>query len=233
MLGTSTTAHGPWTAIVNIDGVSGFTLNNLILRGDGSATSPTQWGIHIYNDYSNGVPAANDSTSSTTADTITIENTDIGGVQVTTPTDASSEIFFAGWVRTDDVCGAINNVKFLNNTLHGLNGVTSKDDNGIWGYTCNNITNVLYQGNTVYDIGGTGFNSSEGNGILANGIDGAVIQDNVAHDLGAAANTCGGRQVFGHMTLMMSLFNITRYIMSGRLNTPPAATGMASTSTAA
>jgi hypothetical protein len=67
------------------------------------------------------------------------------------------------------------------------------DENGINGFgNGKNIFNVLYQGNHVYDIGGYPTFTSSGNGILTNGVDGATLQFNIAHDLGANVKSCGG-----------------------------------------
>ncbi len=91
-------------------------------------------------------------------------------------------------------CGPLNNVRILNNKLHG-GTVTSNDDNGISGYGCGqNITNALYQGNQVYDMGGraTAPNGASGNGMILNGVNGGIEQYNVVHDNGANTTTCGG-----------------------------------------
>ena len=123
-------------------------------------------------------------------DGVTVQRCNIGGFHYY-PTDYGAEIFITGYPGS-----GLNHVNILNNTLHGLVGPTSPDDNGIAGYgNGKNIHNVVYQGNTVYDIGasaGGGFPGSLGNGILANGVDGGVLQNNVVHDLGANVTTCGG-----------------------------------------
>ena len=55
------------------------------------------------------------------------------------------------------VCGALNDVSIVNNTLHGASGVNSNDDNGIDGYSCSgNLTNVVYSetpSTTSADVG--------------------------------------------------------------------------------
>ena len=63
--------------------------------------------------------------------------------------------------------GPLNNVQILNNTLHGAT-VTSGDGAGVGGYGYGeNTTNVLVQGNTIYNLGMPA--SSNAAGILANG----------------------------------------------------------------
>src|SRR5262249_52052166 len=121
------------------------------------------------------------------ADGITVQNCDISGFHVADPNQSSSEIFITGYPGA-----GLNHVYILNNTLHGADGPTSLDDNGISGYGGGqNITNVLYSGNHVYDIGGHP-NANTGTGIIANGVDGGIEEYNVVHDMGANVNTCGG-----------------------------------------
>jgi hypothetical protein len=169
---------GPRSALVTIDGVSGFILNNLILSANGTAT---QFGVVIEN-----------SMNGTTASSITVENSDVSGFHTTASADTSSEIEVLGYPLNGN-CGSLNKVYILNNSLHGANGPTSQDDTGINGYGCGlNITNVVYQGNTVYDLGGGGILTQAANGIIANGVNGAQIQYNIAHDIGGNTTSCGG-----------------------------------------
>lgn len=178
--GSNNGGNGPKSALVTIDGVSGFVLENLILMGSGNNT---QFGIVLQN-----------SNASLTADTITVQNNDISGFTTTAALDYSAEIFLTGYSMLG-VCGALNRVKILNNTLHGAYGVNSNDDNGIDGYSCSgNLTNIIYSGNTIYDIGGRAkaLGGVSGNGIIANGVRGATAEYNVVHDVGGNANTCGG-----------------------------------------
>jgi hypothetical protein len=117
-----------------------------------------------------------------------IQNCDISGFYTTSTSDYGGEIFYEGTGG-----GGLNNFTVLNNTLHGNSGPTSPDDNGVVGYgDGQNITNCLFQGNTVYDIGGKANDGTVGTGIIANGANGCRLQCNVAHDLGANMNTCGG-----------------------------------------
>jgi hypothetical protein len=125
-----------------------------------------------------------------TADGITVQRSDIIGFHATSTDDYGAEIFVTSYPY------GLNHVSLLNNVLHGSSGPTSPDDNGIsgWSYTGESIQNILYQGNTVYDIGGkaNGIAGTEGNGILANGVNGGYLQNNVVHDLGGNTTTCGG-----------------------------------------
>jgi hypothetical protein len=122
------------------------------------------------------------------ADTITVQNADISGFY-------STSTYFGSEILIDGTSGpGLTNLKFLDNTLHGAS-VASPDENGITGYGSNeNITNVVYQGNVVYNLGAkpNGCNGCEGNGILANGVNGALMQNNIAYNIGANVNTCGG-----------------------------------------
>ena len=182
--GTNVSAtQGPRSAAVTVDGVSGFDWNGPSIRGSGAAT-PTQYGVLIENE-----------NRSTAAGNITIENSDISGFMAppSATTDSASEILVLGY-SLRGACGALNNVRILNNKLHG-DSVTSADDNGISGYACGkNITNVLYQGNKIYNLGGRASapNGASGNGAVANGVAGGLEQFNVVHDNGANATKCGG-----------------------------------------
>ena len=162
-------------AAVKIAGVSGIVLQDTIIRGN---NGDSQYGVWIINP------------NVTVADGITVQRTDISGFYATSTNDYGAEIFVTSYPH------GLNHVSLLNNVLHGSSGPTSPDDNGIsgWSYTGKSIQNVLYQGNTVYDIGGkaNGIAGAVGNGILANGVDGGVLQNNVVHDLGANVTTCGG-----------------------------------------
>ncbi|HEY6464132.1 MAG TPA: hypothetical protein VIY73_28380 [Polyangiaceae bacterium] len=162
------------SAALSISGVNGFVLRDGILAGNQGGA---EYGVWI-----------NNPTSSTT-DYVRVQSCDISGFYAPSGTDYGAEVF------VDGIPGGLDHVMVLACALHGASGKASPDDNGIAGYgNGENITNALYQGNTVYDIGGKagGANGSEGNGILANGVDGGVIQYNVVHDCGGNSSTCGG-----------------------------------------
>lgn len=164
---------GSQAAAVNVVSVNNLTLQDCTLTGN---TGGAQYGVWIHN------------ASSTQVGNVTVQRCDISGFYTATASDYGAEIFVTG------TGGAgLNHVTLLNNTLHGASGVTSPDDNGISGYgSGQNVTNVLYQGNTIYNIGGKASNISEGNGILFGGVNGGVGQFNTVHDMGANTTTCGG-----------------------------------------
>ncbi len=175
--------QGPRSAALTVDGISGFDWNGPSIRGSGAA-NPTQYGVVIENE-----------NTSTAASNITIENSDIGGFMApaSATTDSASEILVLGY-SLRGACGSLNNVRILNNKLHG-DAIVSADDNGISGYGCGkNIVSVLYQGNKVYNMGGRASapNGASGNGMVMNGVEGGIEQYNVVHDNGANATKCGG-----------------------------------------
>jgi hypothetical protein len=170
----STCGGNGLAAALRIAGVSGVTVQDIVLRN--AAGSPaTIWGAWITGP-GNG---------------ITLTGMDIGGFNTTSTTN------FAAEVLVDGTAGALNGITVSQSSLHGVNGVSSTDDAGIGGYGAGqNISNVLYTGNTVYNIGGrpgpVGASGAVGNGILLNGTVNAVVSQNVAHDLGANNTSCGG-----------------------------------------
>lgn len=173
------TSTGGSSAAVMVNGVSGFVLQDCVLR---PGTTSARAGVWIQNS----------NASAPIAEDITVQRCDVGGFHYA-PTDFGAEIFITGYPGNS--AGALRNVKVLGNTLHGLNGPTSPDDNGIAGWgNGKNVLDVTYSGNLVYDIGGSPdrFGGSLGNGILANGVNGATLEHNIVHDVGANTNTCGG-----------------------------------------
>ena len=87
--------------------------------------------------------------------------------------------------------GALDTINITNNQLHGSHGTGSKDSNGIYGIgDGQNITNVTYSGNTVFDLGGLAGNT--GGGIIANDVNGGVLEYNIVHDVGGNSTSCGG-----------------------------------------
>jgi hypothetical protein len=164
---------GSKAAAVSLSGINGIVLRDCIIAGNSGGA---EYGIWINNP------------SSATTEGVRIQSCDISGFYAA-GTDYGAEIFI------DGIPGGLSDIDILDNTLHGANGPTSSDDNGVVGYGDGmNITNVLYQGNTIYDIGGraSGGSGVLGNGIVVNGVDGAVVQYNVAHDCGGNTTTCGG-----------------------------------------
>jgi hypothetical protein len=166
-------------ALITIDSISGVTVQGLALFANGTTTA---MGVLIQNSNGNKV-----------VDGVIIEDNDIGGFNISGP-GLSSEVFVSGFA-TNGKCGALNHIQILGNKLHGMEGPTSPDDNGITGYGCgHNITDVKYSRNEVYNIGGDNGSpgGTSGNGILAAEVDGGEISFNSVHDNGANTVTCGG-----------------------------------------
>jgi len=171
---------GNLTALLLIDGVSGVTVQNLKFNGNHSTS------VNIWVQNAPAIP---------TMDTILIQNIDASGVQNLGAGNFSAEIFIAGNAYIGGGCGNLNNIKVLNSTLHGADGVTSQDDNGINGSGCGtNVTNVKYSGNHVFNIGGhaNALGGAAANGILANAVQFAELSFNLVHDIGANTTSCGG-----------------------------------------
>jgi hypothetical protein len=169
---------GPKSYAVKIDGVSGVTLQNLIVSAN---DTKTQFGVLVQNSFG-GV-----------ADTITVQGLEVSGFNITASQDFSSEIFITGWAYPSNAaptCGNLANIKVLNNTLHGASGISSSDDNGITGQDCRNLTNVTYSGNTVYNIGGRP--GQGGNGIIFIGVINGLAERNRVYDMAANVKSCGG-----------------------------------------
>jgi hypothetical protein len=163
---------GPWSAVVAMNGVSGFVLQDCVISAN---HTPTARGLWIAN------------TSATEADNITVQNCDISGSYVDDPAQASSEIYITGYPGA-----GINHLNILNNSIHGADGPMSPDDCGISGYgDGQNIKNIRYAYNEIYDIGGHP-NANTGSGMLTNGVDTGIEEHNVVHDLGANNTSCGG-----------------------------------------
>lgn len=165
---------GNFSAAVIADNVNGFYLNGLKIvngfaTGAGSSTAI-------------GVLLENQSPNSTTQ-TVVVENSEITGFAPPSgSTSPGGDIVIIGDAMNGNN-GPLNDIQILNNTLHGAS-VTAGDYVGIGGYGYGeNITNVLVQGNTVYNIGGA--RTDTGAGILADGWNGATIQYNVIHEIGA------------------------------------------------
>lgn len=165
---------GTTGAAVTVDNVSGFTFDGLkVVNG-----SSTIYGILLENQ-----------TSNTPTQTIVIKNSEITGFGPVSGSANGGEIWIIGYALNGNN-GPMNNIQILNNSLHGAT-VTSPDGGGVngWGYG-KNITNVLVQGNTVYNSGMAA--TSTWAGIGANGWNGGTIQYNIIHDVGANVTSCGG-----------------------------------------
>ncbi len=163
---------GSYSSAIKVNGVNGLKIQGLTILGAGGA-SPTTWiGIYILNQ------------SGSSKSGVTVTNCDISNFAGTTGSQ-SAEIFVSGYY------GALDTISITNNSLHGANGVGSTDSNGIYGLgSGQNITNVTYAGNTVYNLGGLSANT--GGGIIANGVNGGLLQYNIVHDVGGNSTSCGG-----------------------------------------
>ncbi len=164
-------------AAITISGINGFVLNKAKLVGNNGGA---KYGVWIRN---TGV-------TSPISKGVRIQNSDISGFYAASVSDFGGEIFLDGTYG-----GGLDDVKILNNTLHGSLGPTSPDENGINGFAANNnISNVLYQGNVIYHMGGKAGapNGTVGNGIILNGVNGGVAQHNIVYSSGRNTTTCGG-----------------------------------------
>ena len=166
------TTSGSYSAGITVNGVNGLQITGLTIMGAGGA-SPTTWiGVYILNQ------------SGSSKSGVTVTNCDISNFAGTTGSQ-TGEVFVNGYY------GALDTINITNNQLHGANGVGSKDSNGIIGLgNGENVTNVTYSGNTVYNLGGLTANT--GGGIVANGVNGGLLQYNIVHDIGGNSTSCGG-----------------------------------------
>ncbi|WP_030355631.1 right-handed parallel beta-helix repeat-containing protein [Streptomyces scopuliridis] len=167
---------GNSSAAVTADNVSGFQLNNMKLVNGGTTAA----GVLLQNQK-----------SSTATKGLVVADSDISGFA--TPSGSSStfggQIMVLGYAVNGNT-GPLDDVQIRNNKLHG-SSVTSTAGPGIYGWGSGiNITNVRVEGNTVYNLGMAA--QSTGAALTANGWNGAVIQRNVVHDIGANVTSCGG-----------------------------------------
>ena len=163
---------GSYSSAIKVNGINGLTIQGLTILGAGG-TSPITWiGVYIINQ------------SGSSKSGVTVNNCDISNFAGTTGAQ-SAEVYVNGYY------GPLNTINITNNSLHGANGVGSPDCNGIYGLgSGQNVTNVTYSGNTVYNLGGNAANT--GGGIVANCVNGGVLQYNIVHDVGGNATSCGG-----------------------------------------
>lgn len=167
---------GDYSAAVSADNVSGFQLANMkVVNGTTTAA-----GVLLQNQ-----------TSSTAAKGLKVTGSDISGFA--TPSGSGStfggQIMVLGYAVNAN-SGPLDDVQILNNKLYGA-AVTSNAGPGIYGWgSGTNITNVRVAGNTVYNLGMSA--QSTGAALTANGWNGAVIERNLVHDIGANVTSCGG-----------------------------------------
>jgi len=170
----SSNCSGTSAAAITGDSVNGFMIDGLRVVNGGT----TIYGVLLENQ-----------TSNTPTQNLVVKNSEITGFAPVSGSPNGGEIWIVGYAMNSNN-GPLKNIQILNNTLHGAT-VASSDGNGIGGYGYGeNITNVLVQGNTVYNLGMPA--SATGAGILADGWSQATIQYNVIHDVGANVTSCGG-----------------------------------------
>lgn len=160
-----------------------ITLKQITLR-PGAGNQP-RGGVFIFN------------TSLVPIGGITVDTVDVGGFTffaTSGSTNYGAEVFISGFPGNSPC--ALDGVTVKNSTLHGLSGASSPDENGISGNgSGRNICNVVYEGNTVFNIGANGTTiapGSFGSGILAIEITNGTVQHNLVHDVGGNTTTCGG-----------------------------------------
>lgn len=167
---------GTLSAAITADGVNGFTIDNLKLLNGGSTSA----GVLLQNNQSASVPTRN----------LTIQGSSITGFAQLDPASSfGAQIMVLGWT-TNNTYGPLDDVKIRDNRLSGASK-TSNAGPGIYGWGGGqNITNVVVERNIVWNLGMRP--RIDGAGITANGWDGAVIQHNRVHDIGANVTSCGG-----------------------------------------
>lgn len=165
---------GTSAAAITGDNVNGFTIDGLRIMNGGT----TIYGVLLENQ-----------TSSTPTQSLVVKNSEITDFAPVTGSSNGGEIWVIGYAMNGNN-GPLNNVQILNNTLHGAN-TTSGDGVGVGGHGYGeNITNILVQGNTIYNLGMPA--TDTGAAILANGWNRGTTQYNLIHDIGANVTSCGG-----------------------------------------
>lgn len=167
---------GTYSAAITADGVNGFTITNLSLLNGGSTSA----GVLLQNNQSTTAPTRN----------LTIQGSTITGfAQLDAASSFGGQISILGFT-TNNTYGPLDDVKIRDNRLSGASK-TSNAGSGIAGWGGGqNITNVVVERNIVWNLGMRPKNDAAA--ITANGWDGAVIQHNRVHDIGANVTSCGG-----------------------------------------
>ncbi|MFC7619352.1 right-handed parallel beta-helix repeat-containing protein [Microlunatus sp. GCM10028923] len=166
---------GTYSAAISADNVNGFTVDNLKIVNGGSTAA--------------GVLLQNQQTTTPTRGMI-IQNSKITGFfQTGTESVFGGQIAILGYAVNGN-SGPLAGIKIIDNHLYGASK-TSKAGAGIYGWgSGTNITDVLVERNIVYNLGMAP--KTTGGAITANGWNGAVIQHNRVHDIGANVTSCGG-----------------------------------------
>jgi hypothetical protein len=143
--------------------VRGFVFRNTVIRGNGMTN--------------NGILISGQASG-------TVTGNDVGGFALDI-TNGGTGIYLHNTNGT---------ISVTNNVVHGLDGPGSHDDFGI--LTNGAVGSVTINRNTVYNIGGfpKGASGYNGNGIEVTNSPKAkhMISQNLVHDIGGNANTCGG-----------------------------------------
>jgi enterochelin esterase-like enzyme len=177
-------AFGGETGIIDIEAMSGITVEDLILAAPDLTKMP-RGGVRIGNNSGNRNGG------------YIIQRNDISGIRYgQTNGNFGGEIFIEGSPGS----GGIENVVIKNNNLHGLSGVTSRDDMGVGGFGGQPILNMTQVGNVVYHIGASEINPITnnisfppmGDGLDFNSITNALAKYNIVHDNAANYNNAGG-----------------------------------------
>jgi enterochelin esterase-like enzyme len=182
-------AFGGETGIINIEAMSGITVQDLILAAPDLTKMP-RGGVRIGNNSGNRNGG------------YIIQRNDISGIRYgQTKGDFGGEIFIEGSPGT----GGIENIVIKNNNFHGLSGITSRDDMGVGGFGGQPILNMTQVGNLVYHIGASEINPITnnvsfppmGDGLDFNSITNVVAKYNIVHDNAANYdNTSSGPCAF-------------------------------------
>lgn len=191
--------------IVDIDRVNGITVQDLSLHATSVGTMP-RGGVLIKNN------------SAARRKGIIIQRCDIGGIRYAQAVgDFGGNIFVEGFPGT----GGFDTILAQNNDLHGLSGLTSRDDTGIAGFgNGKNILNFTQRGNLCYHIGGTGTGGFPpmGDGLDFNGVTGGLAEFNIVHDTAWNYTNPGGGPC-GFLTASVSTivwqFNESYNVMPG------------------
>lgn len=149
----------------------GFSISNLIFDGNSVSTN-TAAGITIFSDMAGDIKFSNISVSN-----IEVKNFGAEGVVIYT---------------TKNLTG-YQNVMLNNLSVHDV----TKNGIKIFGFVSQALVgwqhkNVTVSNCEVYNVPGSGTTALEGNGIVLEGVDGGIIQNSVAHDMGQNNSFCGG-----------------------------------------
>ena len=166
------------TAAVKITSLSGVTVQDCILRVHSSAAETVAIGVWLEN------------TTATEKTDLTVQRCDLQGFYSTARRDAATH--GAHVYVTSSGTGGLRRVNILNNIMHGVS-TTSRDMAGIQGFGNNkNLRDVIYRGNHVWNMGTQDVVNNHASGVLANGVNGGLVEYNLAHDIGATWTKCGG-----------------------------------------